>query len=94
VSNALKHAFPSPSPANEIRIEILPTLDDRFTLTVQDNGIGFPPDLDFRDTDSLGLELVCIFTEQLEGTIERDQTKTPGTIFTITFSELETTGKT
>jgi len=94
VSNALKHAFPVPNLANEVRVEILPTSDDRFTLIVQDNGIGFPPDLDFRNTESLGLELVCIFTEQLEGTIERDLTEAVGTTFTITFSELESTGKT
>lgn len=93
VSNALKHAFPAPNPTNAIRVEILPTPDDRFTLTVQDTGIGFPPDLDFRNTDSLGLELVCIFTEQLEGTIERDPTEAAGTTFMITFSELESTGK-
>ncbi len=94
VSNALKHAFPSPSSSNEILVEIIPMSDDRFTLTVQDNGIGFPSDLDFRDTESLGLELVCIFTEQLEGTIERDQTQATGTTFTITFSEVESIGKT
>ncbi|MBD3886492.1 CBS domain-containing protein [Phormidium tenue FACHB-886] len=93
VSNALKHAFPVPDTTNEIRVKILPTSDARFTLTVQDNGIGFPPNLDFRNTESLGLELVCIFTEQLEGMIDRDETETSGTTFTITFSELESTGK-
>jgi two-component sensor histidine kinase/CBS domain-containing protein len=93
VSNALKHAFPTPASNNEIRVEMVPTADDRLTLTVQDNGIGFPPDLDFRNTDSLGLELVCVFTEQLEGTIELDRTVRAGTTFTITFSELDNTGK-
>ncbi len=29
----------------------------RFLLVVRDNGVGFPEDLDFRDTDSLGLQL-------------------------------------
>jgi two-component sensor histidine kinase/CBS domain-containing protein len=93
VSNALKHAFPTPAPDNEIRVEITPTANHRFTLTVRDNGIGFPPDLDFRNTDSLGLELVCVFTEQLEGTIDLDQTVGAGTTFTITFSELDNSGK-
>ncbi|MBD1822890.1 CBS domain-containing protein [Cyanobacteria bacterium FACHB-DQ100] len=93
VSNALKHAFPTPAPDNEIRVEIVPTADHRLTLTVRDNGVGFPPDLDFRNTDSLGLELVCVFTGQLEGTIDLDRTVESGTTLTITFSELDNTGK-
>ena len=32
--------------------------------------MGFPEDLDFRNTGSLGLQLVNILVEQLEGTIE------------------------
>jgi two-component sensor histidine kinase/CBS domain-containing protein len=93
VSNALKHAFPTPTSKNQIFVEIFPTADNRFTLIVRDNGIGFPPQLDFRNTETLGLELVCVFTEQLEGTIELTQTEGAGTTFTITFSELENIGK-
>ncbi len=93
VSNALKHAFPTSTSDNEILVEISPASDNRFILTVRDNGIGFPLELDFRNTESLGLELVCIFTEQLEGTIGLDQAEGAGTTFTITFSELENTGK-
>ncbi|WP_199296625.1 histidine kinase dimerization/phosphoacceptor domain -containing protein [Leptolyngbya sp. FACHB-711] len=93
VSNTLKHAFPTPTSENEILIEISPTSDNRFILTVQDNGIGFPLELDFRNTESLGLELVCVFTEQLEGTIELDRTEGTGTTFRITFSELESIGR-
>jgi two-component sensor histidine kinase len=93
VSNALKHAFPNPNPTDEINIEVFPTSDSRFTLIVRDNGVGFPSELDFRNTESLGLELVCIFTEQLEGTIDCQQTNGVGTTFIITFSEVENTGK-
>jgi len=93
VSNALKHAFPAPKLENQIFVKISPTADNRYTLTVQDNGVGFPTNIDFRNTESLGLELVCIFTEQLEGEIECDQTDGAGTTFTIKFSELENTGK-
>jgi two-component sensor histidine kinase/CBS domain-containing protein len=93
VSNALKHAFPTPTSENEILVEISPAADNRFILTIRDNGIGFPSELDFRNTESLGLELVCIFTEQLDGTIDLDQAEGAGTTFTIKFSELENTGK-
>ncbi|WP_088890824.1 histidine kinase dimerization/phosphoacceptor domain -containing protein [Leptolyngbya ohadii] len=93
VSNALKHAFPAATSENEICVEISSAGHNRFKLTVRDNGIGFPPELDFRNTESLGLELVCVFTEQLEGTIELDRTQGTGTTFTIAFSELENLGK-
>jgi two-component sensor histidine kinase len=91
VSNALKHAFPKASQENQIRIDVSSASNNELVLKVCDNGIGFPQNLDFRNTESLGLELVCIFTEQLDGTIELDREN--GTIFTIIFTGLENTGK-
>lgn len=51
-----------------------------------DNGVGFPGDLDFRYTKSLGLQLVLMLVEQIEGKIELDRTNE--TEFKITFREL------
>ena len=95
VSNSLKHAFPE-GREGEIRIEFTgghrvaaPTEDnnrspsEEFTLIVSDNGVGFPQDLDFRSTESLGLKLVIALTDQLEGTIELDRSS--GTAFKIKF---------
>jgi two-component sensor histidine kinase len=56
---------------------------DQFTLTVQDNGIGFPAAMDFHNTKSLGLELVNLLVGQINGTI--DLQVEGGTTFTITF---------
>jgi two-component sensor histidine kinase len=85
VSNALKHAFPKDR-KGEINIELLRN-GDRLTLIVGDDGIGFPEDLDFRQTGSLGLQLVRTLTQQLGGTIELSRSF--GTEFKITFSESE-----
>jgi two-component sensor histidine kinase len=52
-------------------------------LVVRDTGVGFPVDMDFRHTDSLGLQLVCLLTEQLGGTIELDRAS--GTQWTLKF---------
>jgi len=52
-------------------------------LSVSDDGVGFPEDLDFRNTKSLGLQLVTGLVNQLDGTITLDRTK--GTTFIITF---------
>jgi PAS domain S-box-containing protein len=89
VSNSVKHAFPAGKARgdreSEIRID-LHADDSKLTLTVSDNGVGLPGDLDFRNTESLGLHLVNTLTRQLEGTIELD--RSGGTAFEITFAEL------
>ena len=67
VSNSLKYAFPD-GRKGEIRIG-LEHSNKVYTLTVGDNGAGLPPGLDFRNTTSLGLQLVNTLVGQLEGTI-------------------------
>jgi two-component sensor histidine kinase len=56
---------------------------DKLTLIVRDNGIGFPEKLDFRETTSLGLQLVTNLVDQIDGNIEIDTTA--GTEFKISF---------
>lgn len=88
VSNCIKHAFPE-GKKGEICVDIHSGDDNRFTLTVHDNGVGFPRDLDFRTTKSLGLQLVVTLTDQLRGTIGLDTGN--GTAFKVTFREPEPT---
>lgn len=57
---------------------------EQLYLTICDNGIGFPEDLDFRQTSSLGLQLVCRLTKQLQGEIKLDRNQ--GTLFIIIFN--------
>ena len=79
VSNALKYAFPE-GREGEIRIGLRAT-SCGCALTVSDTGIGFPEDLDFENTSSLGLQLVCSLTRQIGGCISLD--RTAGTAFTM-----------
>ncbi|MCH7519792.1 MAG: PAS domain S-box protein, partial [Candidatus Dadabacteria bacterium] len=72
VSNSIKHAFPwakenlgSGDRKNMISIELFMTDNGFYNLNISDNGKGFPSNIDFRDTNSLGLKLVCALTEQL-----------------------------
>jgi len=85
ITNALKHGFPNGQPGS-IRVR-LAAEQRQTTLAVRDDGAGFPPDLDFRQSRSLGLQLVCTLANQLGGTIslERDT----GTEFVITFPDSE-----
>ncbi len=85
VTNALKHAYPGER-EGEIRVALRPGADGRFTLTVADNGVGWPEGTDFRTTDTLGMQLVNMLVDQLDGNISLE--KGPGTAFQITFREL------
>jgi two-component sensor histidine kinase len=70
VSNSLKHAFPHRSDG-QIHIEFRRRDDHTYAFTVTDNGIGLPSDLNYRNTTSLGLQLIVNLVEtQLRGTIE------------------------
>lgn len=82
LSNSLKYAFPVDQ-GGEITIVLQAAPDGHVVLTVRDTGVGFPADVDFRHTDSLGLQLVCLLTEQLGGTIALD--RATGTQWTVTF---------
>jgi two-component sensor histidine kinase len=68
VSNALKHAFPSPQPCSPtIVIEL--RRENGYILSVADNGVGLSAPMDIHRTTSLGLRLVGMFAEQLGGTV-------------------------
>lgn len=43
---------------------------NQYILVISDNGLGFPENVDFRNTDSLGLQLVNALVEQIDGNIE------------------------
>jgi len=80
----LKHAFKERS--GEIKIKMYQDKENIYNLSIADNGIGFPEDLDFRNTDSLGLQLVNSLVEQIEGHLELKTNN--GTEFDISFKEL------
>ncbi len=81
VSNSFKHAF-APEDTGDILIDL--SFDGKmFTLVICDNGKGFPEDVNFRDTESLGLQLVTTLVDQIDGTIELE--RNDGTRFIIIF---------
>jgi len=82
VSNALKYAFVDKGEGGEITIK-MKTEGDNLELRIGDNGKGLPKSIDYRNTESLGLQLVVTLTDQLSGTIELDTEK--GTNYTIIF---------
>lgn len=84
VSNCFKHAFPDRRDG-EIQVDLHSDGGGLCVLSVSDNGAGYPEDLDFRNTETLGLQLVNTLVDQIEGTIEHH--RLGGTKLTITFTE-------
>jgi two-component sensor histidine kinase len=86
LSNALKHAFPD-GRCGAITLDLRAEPDQRVTLRVADTGVGVPEGFDVRQSDSLGLQLVCALTEQLGGTLS--VARHGGAAFTLTFPVAE-----
>lgn len=82
VTNSLKHAFPD-GRSGMILIRFHGDEDDWVTLTVADTGVGMPPGLDFRNTVTLGLQLVNMLASQLGGHVSMESRG--GTVFIIRF---------
>jgi len=58
-----------------------------FTLTVSDNGVGIPENIDIGNPDTLGLQLITTLVDQLDGELELKRNN--GTEFTIRFRVAE-----
>ncbi|AKB27388.1 sensory transduction histidine kinase [Methanosarcina siciliae T4/M] len=75
VSNSLKHAF-SGNKEGEIRIRLCreeknnEIQESLFSLTISDDGKGIPENIELENVESLGLQLVNILVDQLDGNIE------------------------
>jgi len=89
VSNAFRHAFEKDQ-EGLVRVYLRSDESGTFFLDVSDSGKGFPEDLDFRKTQSLGLQFVCLLVDQLGGSIQMIREK--GTTFVISFGEYQEAG--
>jgi two-component sensor histidine kinase len=69
ITNALKHAFPKKS-NGKITIAIKHFNDRSYEVFVRDNGVGLSEAIHFEKTNTLGLKLIKILTEQLDGHIK------------------------
>ena len=82
VSNCLKYAY-TPERRGEVRVDLRPEDGERYVLSVADDGVGLPAGFDPRTTATLGMQLVCALTDQLDGVLELVQEG--GTEFRIRF---------
>lgn len=82
VTNSLKHAF-TDLEQGEIHLKIS-KINNRYQLSVQDNGKGLPNGQFPENPNTLGLRLVILFTDQLNGTLQYSNNE--GACFTILFA--------
>ena len=64
ISNAIKH---HPDPANGTINVSCVDKGDHVRISVADDGIGLSGDVDIEKSNSMGLEIVLILTQQLDG---------------------------
>lgn len=66
VSNSLKYAFEK-GQAGRLTIKLEENANRRYTLTVEDNGVGMPENLDDHENRPFGLNLVTSLSKKLDG---------------------------
>jgi two-component sensor histidine kinase len=70
ISNVFKHAFTGTSlHSNALRI-ILKRENNSLVFDIKDNGKGLPEGFDIRKSNTLGMELVSILSEQIQASVE------------------------
>jgi two-component sensor histidine kinase len=82
VSNAFKYAFLE---GRKGKIDVIvKKLHNFVEIIVADNGVGINSEIDIKNTESLGLQLVASLVEQIGGTLFHNRLNT-GTEIKITF---------
>jgi two-component system, sensor histidine kinase PdtaS len=74
ISNALKHGFPAGQPGKVI-VALHEEPDAQVVLSVSDDGVGLPDELDIAQTATLGLQLVQLLAEQLGAKVTIQRSK-------------------
>jgi two-component sensor histidine kinase/sensor domain CHASE-containing protein len=88
LTNALKHAFPGDRPGS-VHVSLRRRPEGLLALSVVDDGVGLPPEVDPDSPGSLGLRIVKILATQIRGVLEtvRGPADGRGTSFSLVFPE-------
>lgn len=82
ISNSFKYAFVN-KPSGVISIHFKNIQENEYLLTVSDNGIGIPAEINIHKTKSLGMKILHRLVQQIDGEIKNDFSN--GTKFIIQF---------
>jgi PAS domain S-box-containing protein len=88
IANTFEHAFPE-NRKGKVCLS-LEQHQHQIILTVADNGVGLPSNLDVEQTETLGLQLINLLAQQLRGKVTFvPKNGNNGTVCELIFSELE-----
>jgi len=82
VSNSLKYAFKNKKGEIFIGLKCGPA-KDKYTVTLSDNGSGLPKGFNFKKDSNLGMQLIYMLAEQLNGKVSMQRKN--GTTYKIEF---------
>jgi len=82
ISNSLKHAFSGLDRPGTITINFR-SIGCRYVLEIKDDGVGLPPEFTLESSTSMGMEIVTILTQQLDGKLQFENEQ--GARFEISF---------
>jgi PAS domain S-box-containing protein len=68
IVNAFRHAFQDRD-RGEVRVALARRPDNEALLSVSDDGIGLPDHVDIENTQTLGLQLVGLLVDQMDGVV-------------------------
>jgi two-component sensor histidine kinase len=83
ISNAFKYAFPD-NRTGTIFFRLKKHDENKITISVADDGVGLPPGFQIGKSDSLGMQLIIAFTNQIDG--ELTISGEVGTKISVTFT--------
>ena len=83
LTNAYKYAFPGDR-TGSIWVRLLPDKEEKFCISICDDGIGLPEDFTMSTTQSMGSQIVGILVEQIEASLE--VSNNGGACFRVLFS--------
>jgi two-component sensor histidine kinase len=84
ITNSFKYAFVPKDPGKKV-ISISLELDakKKYQLFIGDNGVGLPRKFEMKKNASLGMQLIMLLSEQLDGKVKLLKAK--GTVYQLTF---------
>ena len=61
--------------------------DDRYSLIIEDNGVGLPDNFSIDENSSLGMEIISALTSQINAEVTFQNS--PGARFEINFQDID-----
>jgi two-component sensor histidine kinase len=84
ITNSIKYAFPD-SRTGMIYVTLQATTEDKYLLTIADNGVGFDANISNKKINSFGLSLIRGLSDDLDAAFSMENNN--GTILKIEFSK-------